>query len=102
MDNQGRETLAELQQRLRWEKRLRRSAQAARPEFSPQLNERILAAIADCEMLPMQSWTARLRQPLALAASLLALIAGGALVASCSAAATDPPSGARVCRRAAW
>jgi hypothetical protein len=73
MDNFDRDSLANL------DLRLKASADAARPEFSSDLHERILAAIDDCEMLPLHSWASRWRQPLAIAASLLALVTGSVL-----------------------
>ncbi len=59
--------------------RLRAAAAASRPQFSPELHERILAAIDSSEMLPVLPWTTRLRRPLAIAASLLVLVTGAAL-----------------------
>jgi hypothetical protein len=56
---------------------LRRAARRTRPVFSDALHERILAAVEHCEMLPAPSRWARFRRPLALAASLLAIMAGG-------------------------
>jgi hypothetical protein len=83
MDSRNHDAFANLEQQLR------SSADAARPAFSPELHERILAAVDDCEMLPLQSWTSRLRQPLALAASLLAIIAGGLLAGSSLSGSRD-------------
>jgi hypothetical protein len=73
MDKFNRDSLTDL------DRGLKSSADATRPEFSPDLHERILAAIDDCEMLPLYSWSARVRRPLAIAASLLAIVTGGAL-----------------------
>ncbi len=73
MDKFNRDSLTDL------DRRLKSSADVTRPEFSPDLHERILVAIDECEMLPPYSWSARVRRPLAIAASLLAIVTGGAL-----------------------
>ena len=61
------------------DERLKSAAEASRPDFSPELHERILAAIDDCETLPLHSWSTHWRRPLALAASLLVIATGAAL-----------------------
>jgi hypothetical protein len=61
------------------ERALRASADATRPRFSPELQERILAAVDDSEILPGPTWMVRWRRPLALAASLLAIASASIL-----------------------